>query len=156
MFLPKVSIYNLLEQELSKQDIIVSDEKRDEKLLSLNIKDAKVFYKGIEGANISNVDFLSFFVYSKIEVNDVKLLKSLSSFFPPDIKNIVLKHSVLDYKNVDIYSAGDFGLLEGKINLLDRTLILTLEASSSMKKKYSRVLNQMKLKEGKYIYEYRF
>ena len=156
ILLPKVSMYNLLEQELSKQNIIISDEKRDEKLLSLNVSDAKVYYQGIEGANINSITFFSFLLYSKIEISDVKLLQSLSSFFPPYIKNIVLKHSVLDFKNISIYSLGDFGLLNGNIDLISRTLILKLEASSKMKKQYSRVLKQMKLEEGKYIYEYRF
>ena len=156
ILLPKNSIYNLFEQELSKQNIIISDEKREEKLLSLEIRDAKVFYQDIEASNIKNITFFSSLVYSKVEVNDVKLLQSLSSFFPPYIENIVFKHSVLDFKNIDISSSGDFGLLEGKVDLLNRSLVIKLEASNKMKKQYSRALKQMKLIEGKYIYEYRF
>ncbi len=156
VFLPKASIYNLLEQELSKQNIIISDEKRDEKLLSLDISDAKVYYQDIEGANINSINFFSSVFYSKIEVSDVKLLQSLASFFPPHIKKVELKYSALDYKNINIYSLGDFGVLNGNINLIDRTLILKLEASNKMKREYSRVLKQMKLDEGIYVYEYRF
>jgi hypothetical protein len=156
ILLPKNSIYNLLEQELSKQNIIISDEKRDEKLLNLKVSDAIVYYQGIEGANINSINFFSLLLYSEIEVDDVKLLQSLSSFFPPYVKNIILKHSVLDYRNIDIYSEGDFGVLNGNIDLIKRTLILNLEASNKMKKQYTRVLKQMKLEEGKYVYEYRF
>ena len=156
IFLPKESIYNLLEQELSKQNIIISEEKRDEKLLSLDIKEGKVFYQGVQSAKIENINFLSLLVYSKVEVKDLKVSKSLSSFFPPYIKNIELKHSVLDYKNITISSIGDFGLVNGNIDLINRTIILNLKASSKMKTQYSKVLRNMKLKEGKYIYEYRF
>ena len=156
ILLPKESIYNLLEQELSKQNIIISDEKRDEKLFSLDISDAKVYYQGIEGTNIDSISFFSSIFYSKVEVNDMKLLQSLASFFPPVIKRIELKHSLLDYRNVNIYSLGDFGVLNGNIDLINRTLILKLEVSSKMKREYSRVLGQMKLEKGIYIYEYRF
>ena len=156
IFLPKESIYNLLEQELSTQNIIISDEKRNEKLLSLDVKNANIFYNGIEGGNISNMNFFSLFVYSKVEINDVKLLQSLSSFFPPYIKNIDLEHSVLDYQNVNISSLGDFGSLTGNIDLLNRIIILKLEPSLEMKRNYMKVLRNMKLKEGKYNYEYRF
>ena len=156
ILLPKVSMYNLLEQELSKQNIIISDEKRDEKLLSLIVNDAKVYYQGIEGANINSIAFFSSLLYSKVEVRDVKLLQSLSSFFPPYIENVVLKHSILDYKNINISSFGEFGVLNGNIDLINRTLVFKLKASSKMKKQYLRVLKQMKLEEGEYIYEYRF
>jgi len=156
IFLPKESIYNLLEQKLSQQNIIISDEKRNEKLLSLDIKNANVFYNEVKGVNIRDINFFSLLVYSKVEVNDVKLLESLSSFFPPFIKNIELKHSVLDYQNINISSLGDFGLLNGKIDLLNRVLILNLDPSSEMKRKYIKVLKNMKLKEGRYNYEYRF
>lgn len=156
ILLPKASLYNLLEQELSKQNIVISNEIRDEKLLNLKLSDAKIYYKGIEGANIQSINFLSVLVYSKIEVDNIKLLQSLSSFFPPYIENIIIKHSLLDYRNITIYSLGDFGVLYGNIDILNRTLILELEASSKMKREYSKVLKQMKLEEGKYIYEYRF
>ena len=103
ILLPKASFYNLLEEELSKQNIVISNESRDEKLFNLKISDAKVYYKGIEGANIQSIDFLSVLVYSKIEVDNIKLLQSLSSFFPPYIEKIIFKHSLVDYKNITIY-----------------------------------------------------
>jgi hypothetical protein len=156
IFLPKEFIYNSLEKELLKQSIIISDEKRDENLLSLRVSDAKVYYQGIEAANIDNLSFFSLLLYSKVEVNDIKLLQSLSSFFPPYIKSIIITHSILDYKYINVSSSGAFGLLRGKIDLLNRVLILKLEASSKMKKQYRKVLSQMKLIEGKYVYEYRF
>lgn len=156
IFLPKESIYNFIEQELSKQNIIISNETRDEKLLSLDIKNAKVFYEGIEGVNIKDINFLSLLVYSKISVKNLEISKSLSSFFPGRIKNIELKHSVLDYKNIIVSSLGDFGVLNGTINLINRTITLKLKSSSKMKREYSKVLRSMKLKDGEYIYEYRF
>lgn len=154
--IPKESIYNLLEQELSRQNVIISDEKRTEVLLTFKLDDAKVYYQGIEAININSVTFFSSAFYTKVEVNNIGLLQSLSSFFPENIKKIELKHSVLDYKNINIYSIGDFGVLNGNIDLLNRNIILKLEVSSKMKRDYSRVLKQMKLEEGMYIYEYRF
>ena len=39
LFLPKESLYNLLEKQLEKNSIIISNEKRDEKLFGLDIFD---------------------------------------------------------------------------------------------------------------------
>ncbi|MAC85063.1 MAG: hypothetical protein CL624_13115 [Arcobacter sp.] len=156
ILLPKNSIYNLVEEKLSKQNVVISEEKREEKLLSLDVTDAKVYYQGIEGLNINSINFLTFLVYSEIEVKNIKLLENLSFFFPSYIKNIVLKHSLLDYKNINIYGHGDFGVLNGNIDLMTRTLLLKIKPSKNMKDQYLKVLRQMKLDKGEYIYEYRF
>jgi hypothetical protein len=156
IFLPKESFYNFAEKELAKQNIILSNEIRIENLFSLDINKLKIYYEGIEGANIKNINVLSFFFYSKVNIENIKLLDSLSSFFPPKIANINLSHSILDYENIDLIGNGDFGSVAGQINILSRTVTLNLKPSSKMKIKYSKILSQMKLKEGKYIYEYRF
>lgn len=153
---PKEAAYNYLEKELVKKQVIISDEIREQKLFSLNIKDSKMYYQGIELANTSNVSISTFLLYSEIKIKDVKLLDSFKQMAPSPISSLSLKHSILEYDKININAEGLFGKLLGNVDLLNRVVFLELIPSSRMKNSYSRLLRNFKLKEGRYIYEYRF
>jgi len=156
VFFPKQSVYNLIEQELAKNKVIISGEKRDEKLFALDIKDSDIYYEGINVANVNKTSFESYLVYTKLEIKDIRLLDSFKSMVPSPISNIKVEYSILDIKNAKIKANGLFGKLNGNIDILNRVITLELEASSKMKSSYSKILRQMRLKEGKYLYEYRY
>lgn len=156
IFLPKESIYNFVEKELVKKNIIISNEKRSEKYFSFKITDAKVYYEGIEVANIDRSTFSSYLFYTSIKAKNIRLLDSFESMFPTPITNIEIKHSILNYDKLDIKANGIFGELVGNIDIINRLVILELNASNKMKSSYSKILRNMKLKDGRYIYEYRF
>jgi len=156
VFFPKQSVYNLIEQELAKNKVIISGEKRDEKLFALDIKDSGIYYEGINVANVNKTSFESYLVYTKLEIKDIRLLDSFKSMVPSPISNIKVEYSILDIKNAKIKANGLFGKLNGNIDILNRVITLELEASSKMKSSYSKILRQMRLKEGKYLYEYRY
>jgi len=156
VFFPKQSVYNLIEQELAKNKVIISGEKRDEKLFALDIKDSDIYYEGINVANVNKTSFESYLVYTKLEIKDIRLLDSFKSMVPSPISNIKVEYSILDFKNAKIKANGLFGKLNGNIDILNSVITLELEASSKMKSSYSKILRQMRLKEGKYLYEYRY
>ena len=153
LLLPKESLYNYLEHSLSKKKVLISNEQRNEKLLSLDINNAEIYYEGIKVANINSTSFILLLFYNEININNIKVLDSLSTIVPSSINNIKVKYSVLDYKNIDINSTGSFGEIEGKLNIITRKLIIKLKASSFMKSNYSKLLRNMRLKDGKYIWE---
>ncbi|APW64566.1 MULTISPECIES: hypothetical protein [Arcobacteraceae] len=151
--LPKESLYNLLEHKLSNEEVIISNEKRDEKLFVLNVSDAKIYYEGINVAVIDKMSFSTFLFFNNINISNVKVGESLSRMIPSLIENIDIKYSVLDFKNVKIQSYGSFGEINGKLDIFAKKIILELKASPIMKRKYSKLLKQMKLIDGKYIWE---
>ncbi len=156
LFLPKESLYNLLEKQLEKNSIIISNEKRDEKLFGLDILNGDIYYENINVANVKKISLETFLIYSELKIDDVKLLKSLESLAPSPIDEIVVKHSLLSFNKIEINAKGLFGELIGNIDILKRVLTLELAASSNMKNSYSNILKNMKLNEGKYYYEYKF
>jgi len=156
IFFPKQSAYNFLEHELFKEKLIISGEKRIEKAFSLTIKDGDVYLKGINVANINKASFTSYLVYTKVQIKDIRLLESLKSIFPTPISSIKLKHSILEFDKVKISANGVFGNVNGSIDIINRIITLELYASSEMRSSYSKILSQMKLKEGRYFYEYRY
>lgn len=156
LFLPKESLYNLLEQELEKNRIIISNEKRDENIFGLDVLDGDVYYENINIANVNKISLKTFLVYSELKINDIKLLKSLESIAPSPIEELTLKYSVLTFNKIDIEAKGLFGELIGNIDVINRVITLELTASTNMKNSYSKILKNMKLNEGKYYYEYKF
>lgn len=156
LFLPKESLYNLLEQELEKNRIIISNEKRDENIFGLDVLDGDVYYENINIANVNKISLKTFLVYSELKINDIKLLKSLESIAPSPIEELTLKYSVLTFNKIDIEAKGLFGELIGNIDVINRVITLELNASTNMKNSYSKILKNMKLNEGKYYYEYKF
>lgn len=156
VFLPKEGAYNLLEKELAKNKIVISDEKRVNKPLVFKIEDSKLYYDGIEVANTSEVSFFSALFFTKLEVNNVKLLDSFKTFAPSPITNITIQHSIMKFDKVEISANGLFGSLNGEVDLLNQKIFIELNASSKMKNSYSKLLLNMRRENGRYIYEYKY
>lgn len=155
-FLPKESFYNLLEKELEKNQIIVSNEIKDDKAFSLIVSNADIFYQGINGAKIDEMRFETYLFYTNIRLKNINILESLSSFVPTPIDEVVIRHSIFNFYKIKIESKGIFGELTGDINLFTKELKLELNASDKMKTSYSKLLKNMKFENERYFYEYKF
>lgn len=156
VFLPKESLYNLLEKELEKKQVIISNELRKEGLFGIDVSSANIYFEGINISKFDKLEILSYFYFTKIEVQNITILDSLSSFAPNPISNISLKHSILNFNKVFINSKGAFGELKGEFNIFTNSLKIELEASKEMKNSYLRLLENMKFENERYVYEYKF
>ena len=156
VFLPKEKLYNLAEEKLALQNIIISNEQRIKKAFSLDLKNMEVYYDGIDAALVNNLNITSYLCLSKIKIKDIRISNSFKNIFPNKIENLELKHSVLDFNKVNIFSKGDYGEIEGKFLIFENKIIAELKPSNIMKSKYRNILKQFKLKEGRYYYEYKF
>lgn len=156
VFLPKESLYNFLEKELEKKQIIVSNEIRDEKLFALEVSKANLYFEKINIGKFEELTFESYLIYTKVNLKQLSFMDSFSSFLPTPIENVSLKHSILDLNTVKIESNGTFGELSGEINIFSNSAKLYLIPSKMMKDSYSKLLRNMKLENGVYIYEYKF
>ena len=155
IFLPKENLYNLFEKELYKHNIIVSGEIRNEKLFSLNINSSEVYYDGINTAFIDDIDISTFIVFSKINIKKIRVSKSFKNFLPSKIDNLEISHSIIDFNSIKIDSSGEFGEFKGSYSIFDKKFLGELIPSKIMKLKYRNILNQFRLKDGKYYYEYK-
>jgi hypothetical protein len=154
-FLPKDLIYNLFEKELEKQKIIISQEVRKEKSFSFVLSDAEVYFDGLQIADVKRTDISTLLFNNTIDIMDIQLSQSFSKIFPSKINKINIKHNITSYNKITIYAVGDFGEINGYINILDKKLYLNLQASALMKESYIKLLQKMKYKDGVYTYEYK-
>ena len=156
LFLPKESIYYFAEKKLLENKVILSNETTKEKLFGLDVLNTQVYYENINIASVKNIEIETFLFYTKIKVNNIELTKSFENILPNSINHIEIKHSILEFDKIYINANGSFGELIGFIDILNRNITLELIASNNMKNSYSKLLKSMKLKDGKYYYEYKF
>lgn len=99
-FLPKQNIYFFLENELSKHEIIISDEKFTSSLTNFEFVDANLYIKGVNIALLNKVNLsLDGLNISSKEIGNV------STSFDIDTRSIVIdfnptKVFIKDYKTV--------------------------------------------------------
>ncbi len=155
-FLPKESLYNLLEKELKKYDVIVSDEKRYEGAFSFKIEDADIYVKGINLANANKVKIQSYLFFNKVQLKNIRLLDSLQNIAPSPISSADITYSILEFDRLNLKANGSFGKIDGFVDLINQKVILNLTASAKMKRSYSKILDMMSFKNGRYVYEYKF
>lgn len=152
-FTPKVSLYYFAETKIEPYGVIVTDEVVKDNGLTLSLEDAVITVKSIESAIIESIDIAFFGLYSKVNVKNITLASTASTFLPTDVKALTISYSILDPLNVKALATGGFGEATAKVSLLDRKLTLKLEPSKLMKRKYrSTMRNFKKLKEGGYEY----
>ena len=156
VLLPKQELFYFLEKKLEEKNIVISDEQFENKVLGFDLKYSDIYFEQINVANVEKLSIDTYLFYNQVSIKNVRLLDSFKSMFPTPLTNIYLTYSILDYENIQIKADGIFGKLYGTINLFDRKAIVYLEATSSMTNSYSNVLKQMKFKDGRYVYEYKF
>jgi hypothetical protein len=153
-FIPKVSLYYLLEKELKPMGVVVSSEELNDKGFSLEIKDASLNVKSIESANVSEVGITLLGIYNDIDVKDIKLTSAASSFLPINIESVNINHNIFNPLFVLADAKGEFGSVKASFDILQRRLFVILTPSKVMKNKYRTTLkNLKKTKEGVYTYE---
>jgi len=154
IFLPKENLYFLLEKELAKQDIFISNETISTGLFSIELEDAVVTYEGIEVAKIIRSDFELFLLYDKVELKEIELSSLISNYWPSKIENVVVTYSVIDPVNIHAVAEGTFGQIVAEYSLEDSRVSVVLKPSKLIFKKYRSTLRYFKKsKDGEYTYE---
>jgi hypothetical protein len=152
-FTPKVSLYYFLENKIEPFGVIVTGEEVVDNGLTLSLQDATITLKSIESAVVKNVDVAIFGVYNSVDISDVTLASTASTFLPTDVKNIKITYSILNPLNIKAFATGGFGEAEAKVNIVDRDVVVNLKPSKLMTSQYrSTMRNFKKLKDGGYEY----
>ena len=156
-FAPKVAIYYLAENQLKLYDVVINNENLKDKGLSLDINNALVYFKGIQSADISEINIAILGIYNTLSLEKITLSSAAASFVPTKIDKVDIKYSIINPLNIDAHANGEFGKIDAKFNLSDFNLHLNLEPSGKMKKDFKSTLKLLKKsKTGVYSYDKTF
>ncbi|MDF1878180.1 hypothetical protein JHD46_00850 [Sulfurimonas sp. SAG-AH-194-C20] len=153
VFVPKSSVYYLLEKNLKKFDVVVSKESLSESLFSLEADNLEVSVKGIEGGVVetANITFLLF--YNNVSFRNIKLSSLVEAHLPSEIDRIDVTYTLFHPLVLVLHAKGQFGEINGEFNILKRDLNVTLRPTNTMLKKYKLSMKIFqKYKDGAYIY----
>jgi len=125
---PKQELYFLLEKELAKNDIVISNERFVDRWYGLEIYDADIYVKGIKMATTESLKLYIFFLYNKLSVTNTKI-----EVDPKSIDTLTAIFNVIKPYKIAIKSSGSFGTVDGGVYLMDKKLILRVIEHKNMK-----------------------
>lgn len=152
VLMPKQELYYKLEETLLSQEIALNEEVIDEGFFGLSLKNVNVYLKGINVANIEEINLFTLLFYSSVEVKGLHMDDSLKTMVPQETEKSVLGHSVMAPFTVSVEALGSFGSMTGEIDLKTRKVHLDFNES----KKLDMLKPQLKKGEKGWIYETSF
>ncbi len=156
-FTPKTSLYHMMEKELKKYDVVISDEIVEDRGFSLDVNAPNIYVKNINSASIENINVKLFALYNSINVSNITLSSVAATFIPVNIDEVSITYSIFNPLNVTAEGSGGFGEASGTFNILERTLNLNVVPSPKMIKQYKNSMRKMKKNEdGSYSYDKSF
>jgi hypothetical protein len=113
LFAPKEELYYLLESELEKNDIVISNEKFSNTLFGLTITDADIYIKGINMAKIKSLNLNLFLLYNNLTIESIETDRGIHNIVPKSIDSITATFSILKPYKIAVESIGSFGSTVG-------------------------------------------
>jgi hypothetical protein len=152
-FLPRYNLYFELENYLSTQKIIISNEQLDDSGFSLYISEGKLYFGDLHVADLDNAEIDTWLFYNRLEAQGVHISDAMNQVASGSIENLSLTQNIFNPLHVSIEAEGDFGTLQGGVDLLDQHLVLLLEPSQMLTKLNPFWLNRFKKTEEGYRFE---
>ena len=152
-FMPKESLYFLLEENLQKFGVVLSNEQLEESFFSLNIENMEISAKGIDSALVEEADITLLLVYNSVDVKNIKLSSLVESYLPSKIDTLHIRYTLINPFEVEAQSHGGFGDATIHFNIVDRNVSVILKPSKKMFQKYRNSLREFKKSQnGEYVY----
>lgn len=128
--LPKQEIYYFLENKLSPV-FVASNEKVSDKGFVFTLSSLDLAYNSIKTAHVKNASLFLGVFYNNMNINEILVEKSFETFVGKKIKTLQLTQHIFMPHIISINAIGDFGTLNGSINLIKQKISLDLAPSSS-------------------------
>lgn len=102
VFAPKDRLYFLLEEQLQKSDVVISNESVDNGLLGMEIGNLSISGKGVTVATVKEVDISTLLLFSSITIDNIVLDESMKAMVPINDVNVSISHSLFAPKSLNV------------------------------------------------------
>ena len=151
-FLPKKQIWFYTQQKLEKYYISLNSKGYKDKGYEFLLKDNSLKYDKLNVATSKKIEVFPLIFINKVKIKNIKLSEVLSDMFPSKIEKATLYWSPLCGYKIEIEAKGDMGNAHGFIDVLHRKVVIDLEPSKIMKRRFSRTLREFKKVKTGYRY----
>jgi len=152
LFMPRLTLYYYLENQLANKGIVIYDEKATNSLSNLKISNAKVSFQGADIAEINNIKIMPFIVYNRVDAKNIELAGVAKQFADIEIDELKAIHSILKPYIVKINAKGNFGLASGYVNIKQRVIHIDITQADDI----SKIKKFLKKSEKGWYYESKF
>lgn len=153
VFIPKTSLYYLLEENMKKFHIVISQESLVENVLSLKIQNLEISVKDIHSGVVEEADITLLFFYNSLKFENIKLSSLVEAYLPSKIEELQVTYTIFNPLFVRVEGKGEFGELEADFNILERNLSVILQPTNMMLKRYKKSIKMFeKSEDGSYVY----
>jgi len=151
-FAPRKELYYLLERYLNRQSVVLSGEALRQTPVGLSVDHATLYVKGVRVAEIGHISLWSLLLYTRGDVENIRLDASLARMLPSAVRRATATHSVLQPMTIVLRIDDPNLAASGTIDLRTRTIRLVF-ANAPSSEMLTRTMKQTK--EG-WVYEQRF
>ncbi len=117
LLMPKTNLYYTLKHYLKQEHIVVTQQGVKDRWFDLKIEGMKIYYDGIESASLRSVTVWPWLLYNRIHATDVAAGKDLKKMFDFQASDVTISHTVTDPMHVHITAEGNFGSIEGSLDI---------------------------------------
>jgi len=149
LFAPKVELYYLLEKNLKKEGIIISNESLQDTWFGLTIKNADIYVKGANMVHINELKLNIFFFYNTLHINTLTTDAIVQNVAPKKIENIRVTYSVLKPLKATLNGMGSFGTIEGQVEFIKKHIQVLFPVAKDIK-----VFKKFLVKDAKGVWKY--
>lgn len=142
VFMPKKELFYTAQKYLSSQNIYINA-KVESNIISLILKDAKVYINGINLINFQKSDIYMFILYNRIEIKKITI-----NFNNLKINKLTLTYDITNPIKIKINGKSNFGNINGIVDLKNKAIKIYILNAKDFIKRYLR-----KDKKGYFYYE---
>ena len=156
IFLPKAGLYYLAERQLEKMHVVISGETVSEGPFSLYLKGGTLYFQSIRAARLGEVSLTTMLFYNRFAVGPFTLGEDVGTLLPPKVSGLSATHSVLMPHKIFLKGDGEFGSVDGEVDLFARRTTIRFSPTPVISSKYRAFLRYFKRTKEGYLYESAF
>lgn len=152
LLMPKTELFYTLKKLLQKEHVVMTQEQVHDRWFDLKIEGLKLYYDGIESAKAADVEVAPWLFWNRLVANDVEAGSDLRKMFDFKADRVAVVQSILSPLHASLYAEGNFGTIEGTIDLKAGKVRVVCEPTKRFKNSTAFRELFKKGEEG-YVYE---
>jgi len=124
LFAPKRELYYLLEQQLQKEGIVLSQERIHETAFGLELEGAVISVQGIELGKVKRIRVWTLLLFSQVEMERFESSPGMRKIADIELARARVWHAVWHPMSLKLEAEGSIGKVRGEIDLQKRKLRL--------------------------------
>ncbi len=153
LFMPSKALWYQSEVWLSQKKVIMHDEKLEDTLLGLNLHQGELFLGSIQAARMDTVKIVALGFYNSMVIKNLFVGTQLATLKGLHLQEATLRY--LPFGDISVSAEGNFGTLQGTIDLGAKQVTLDVIAQPWLLKQ-PMLMRSLKKVEGGYRFVWHY